>query len=805
MLRRPFCGMAVCFLLGILGAAYFGGRSPAPAVFLTAAAWAFSLWAVRYLSGDVRRLRFRVSVCALMFVLGFGQYQGEQAKRACYLPELVGGTKLAVQGKVAGKQLKNNQYVYELTSCFIGRETRSCQNNLSVQEPVACNRIFAYSDSDIASVGEILVLNGTVELWKTAVNEGNFDACSFYLARKVDFALKDVALVSAHGQASRWHEMLFDLRLRLREVYESRMQPEACGVMATMVIGDKTLLDEETKRLYQTAGLSHIMAISGLHISVIGMTLYHFLRKRGLPFGVSGLCAGVLLYGYGTMVGMGVSVQRAVGMFVLLLLAQTIGRSYDSLNALGLMALVLLWKNPYLLWDAGFQFSFAAILGVVWLGGCVSFGDVAHGKKKQTLFVSLTVQLATLPLVAWHYFEAPLYALPVNLIVLPLMGVLLACGVAGGLLGMVWQPAGGAILFCGEKLLGFVHFVCERCAGLPGSMAILGRPALWQVACYYAGLAGVAVFWYRRKGVQEVEKLSGRSVRRFLTVAAALLGVLLFGPPEGFEIAFLDVGQGDGSYIRTAEGYHLFVDGGSSDVRQVGTYRILPFLKSRGVKRIDFWFVSHTDEDHISGLKEALEAGYGIRNLVFAEAMEREGAYETLAALAQKNGTGILFVEAGDTLRLGGARVDMLYPAADAGSGDKNADSLVFSYWEDGFCGLFTGDTGSVQEKEILRRMQELAKEETDDCTVAVDVYKAAHHGSKYSNSALLLAEISPQAAVVSCSQGNRYGHPHEEALGRMEQTCGEIFCTMDLGQITVRTGEKGLKAYGFSPSGVLK
>ena len=128
--------------------------------------------------------------------------------------------------------------------------------------------------------------------------------------------------------------------------------------MATMVIGDKTLLDEETKRLYQTAGLSHIMAISGLHISVIGMTLYHFLRKRGLPFGVSGLCAGVLLYGYGTMVGMGVSVQRAVGMFVLLLLAQTIGRSYDSLNALGLMALVLLWKNPYLLWDAGFQFSF---------------------------------------------------------------------------------------------------------------------------------------------------------------------------------------------------------------------------------------------------------------------------------------------------------------------------------------------------------------------------------------------------------------------------------------------------------------
>ena len=173
--------------------------------------------------------------------------------------------------------------------------------------------------------------------------------------------------------------------------------------------------------------------------------------------------------------------------------------------------------------------------------------------------------------------------------------------------------------------------------------------------------------------------------------------------------------------------------------------------------------MSHTDEDHISGLKEALEAGYGSGNFVFAEAMERRGR-KTLAALAQKNKTRILFVEAGDTLRLGGARVDNVYPAADPGSGDKNADSLAFSSPAGTDFAVFLREIGSVQEKEILRRMQELAKEETDDCTVAVDVYKAAHHGSKYSNSALLLAEISPQAAAVILPRGNCYGHPHEEA-----------------------------------------
>lgn len=793
--------MAVCFLLGILCAAYGGGGSFA-AVSAAGLLWLVSLAAVCRRKKHVRELCTRITLCALMLFLGFCDYQSAQLKRQSYLPKISSGMPLTVQGKVAGKQLKNNQYIYELTDCFVREQKGTHLYHFSMQEPVSCNGILAYSDSDLVSIGEIVILNGTAELWKTAVNEGNFDAQAFYLARKTDFALKNLTLLEKHGRKSFWREGLFALKLRLKEVYAAAMEPLACGVMTAMVTGDRTLLDEETKRLYQTAGLSHVMAISGLHISIIGMTLYRFLRKRGCTFGTAGIIAGICLYGYGTMAGMGTSIQRSAGMFGLFLLAQAAGKSYDSLNALGLMGLILLWRNPYLLWDAGFQFSFAAIVGVVWLGGCISFADASHRKQKETLFVSAAVQLATLPFVTWYYYEIPLYALPVNLLVLPLMGVILSCGVAGGALGLVWLRGGAFLLCFSEKLLALVRWMCACVAALPQSMVIVGRPKLWQVVCYYAGLVGAAYFLYAQKSSG---RAPARQVCRLFCVSVALLFVLLFRPPKTFELSFLDVGQGDGIYLHSESGCDMFVDGGSTSEKQVGTYRMLPFLKYKGVKSIDVWFVSHTDEDHISGLRELLEAGYAIDTLVFAETILRDEAYEVLAKLAEKNGTELLYVKAGDTLYLGDARLSVLFPAGTddeslALAEDKNANSLVFSYEENGFCGLFTGDTGADQERAILKAREQLAAAgKTENGRIGIDVYKAAHHGSRYSNSSELLERISPRISVISCAENNRYGHPHTEAVARMKESGSEVFCTMDAGQITIKIRDGGLLVEQFA------
>lgn len=466
MIRRPFCGMAAGFILGILSAAYDKlWVLPAAAAVLLAAGICFA--------HRQKRIFIRYLMVILMLFFGQQRYQSEQAFKGAYLPYLVDGMQLTVEGKLSSKEYKNNQYIYYLTSAKAGRG----QKESSFKPPVSCNRIMVYSDSDDYSIGEILLLNGTVELWKTAVNEGNFDERSFYESQKTDFKLKNIRVTAVYGKESRLKEALFLLRLRLKSVYETTMNQEDAGVTATMVLGDKSLLEAETKRLYQASGISHILAISGLHISVIGMSLYRLLRKIRMGFFGAGIAAGSLMLCYGMMVGAGTSVQRAVLMFLLSVTAQAVGRSYDSLNALGTAALLILWKNPLQLFYAGFLFSFAAVLGVVWVGQNLRKGAV-----------SFSIQLTTLPLAAWYYYEIPLYAMMANAAVLPFMSVVLFLGMAGGIAGLISIDAAAVLLYPCHLILSSYRMVCTICAGLPGAMLITGRPKMWKMVVYYSML-----------------------------------------------------------------------------------------------------------------------------------------------------------------------------------------------------------------------------------------------------------------------------------------------------------------------------
>lgn len=812
MLRRPLCGMAASFLLGILAAAYGSPKLLMGMVVGTSVMMGFFLFLTEKLRKRNGRLQacqknrmpgegiqrgsivLRVVLCILMLALGGVRYHSEEIHRAEYLPYLKNGMQLSVQGKLAAKQVKNHQYIYELSACVLG----SYQNEHENREAVSCNSVLVYSESDRYSIGEILVLDGTVKLWESAANEGNFDAKKYYQAHKIDFALTDVKVRGVYGQENVIAEWLWELRLRLKKVYQSTMSPKTCGVMTTMALGDKELLETEVRQLYQICGLSHILAISGLHISVVGMTLYGILRKSGLGFGVAGGFAGILLFAYGWMVGMGTSVVRALLMFALQLLAAVIGRSYDTLNSLGVAAVILLWSNPYILWDAGFQFSFVAIIGVACVGRSADFREYRLGKMLDKLYVSTAILLTTLPLVAWYYYEVPLYALGMNLLILPMLGFVLGAGLIGGLSGLLSAAVAGIVLFPCEKLLKLQLWLCELCKDLPEAVWITGRPLAGQMAVYYVILLTFTLWAYRKKVIAaKQEEMAERRIslpKMLKGMAGMLLLAVIICAPVGrkAEINILDVGQGDGSFLRTAQGYTVFVDGGSSDVSKVGTYRMLPFLKYKGARKIDCWVVSHTDVDHISGLLELLELGYEIKRLVFSAGIVRDEIFDKLAGLAERKGTEIVYLNAGDTIHLGDATLLAVYPAVDnaadsdgarnGGEEDKNASSLVIRYEEGGFSGIFTGDIGMEQEREIAA-----------DLDKSVDFYKAAHHGSKYSNSEALLGVLKPTVASVSCGKTNRYGHPAKEAVERMEESGAKIFYTMESGQITIGWDEDGI------------
>lgn len=751
-------------------------------------------------TGESWRVGLRVLLFSAMFLLGIVRTRQEEGFREAYLPGLMDGMPISVQGKLSSKEYKNNQIIYHLSSCIVETDVK----NTSLNTPVRCNRVLAYSNSDDHSIGQILVLNGRAELFRPAVNEGNFDEISFNRSKKIAFKIKDIRVLGVYGKKCAWKEALFHLSMRLNQVYASAMEPEDAGVMATMVLGNRSFLDSGIKSLYQKAGISHILSISGLHIAVIGMTIYRLIRWAGFGFTGAGAAAGAFMYAYGTMAGMGTSVQRAVLMFLMMAGAKALGRSYDSLNALSFAALFLLWENPGLLFYAGFLFSFMAVIGVVWTQQAEG-GGKENGKKKRKkkeadcespenekgpgcvfmlrsvlscvwkkLGLGTAIQLTTLPLSAWFYYEVPTYAVLINLIVLPVMGLVLFTGIAGGVIGLVSFKAAGVLLIPCRVILSFYRFVCGICERLPLSEWITGRPALWKMALYYMFLVLLTCKSSRLRRNSAEEKDGGPRKKYLLPAGVIGLMLLFCRAPAAFEVDILDVGQGDASYLQTGEGIRIFVDGGSSDVKKAGEYRILPFLKYKGAGRIDYWAVSHTDWDHISGLSEVLESGYPVKTLVFSREVVKDDAYEALLALAKEKGTDVLYLEEGDVLHLGKARLTALFPQKGSVKEDKNAASLVFVYEEGAFSGIFTGDIGIAEEKRLA---------ELPSCR-EVDFYKAAHHGSRGSNSEELLNRLHPLVSTVSCGRNNRYGHPGKEAVAHMEEAGSAVFYTMEAGQI---------------------
>ena len=779
MRKRPFLLLACMFLAGIL-------IKKLEAWYLLVPAGVIAVWAIRKEVG-MRRFILGVSVC-FMLASGIFRMGAEEAFRSKYLPKLYDGQEIRLVGEIVGIEEKSRCICYYLTDCILDRSS-AC---------VPCNDVMAYMSSDEYSIGQILVLKGKIALFEEAANEGSFDAANYYQSRKIDFGLQVFQVESVHGEGRFLPNALRRLKSRLRKSITSC--GGADGVLSAMLLGEKSELDGEVKSLYQRAGISHILAISGLHVSLFGLGLYHFLRKIGLCYGSSAGMTAVVVIFYAMMTGGSVSTRRAVGMLLLHLLADVLGKSYDMLSALGILCILLLWENPFLLDYSGFQFSVAAILGIGITGPVLTEwymqSGSASGKKRRglagNLWSSLGIQLTTLPLVAFYYFEIPVYAVLINIVVLAVVPYLLGLGAAAAVVGL-WKLKLGAlfmapcnwILFLYEKL-------CAVTLHWPNAQLITGCPALWQLILYYGILAVVLCHLHHITGERKALKKKGSGRKQnFMCMAGFSLAIviLLFQTPKKSEITMLDVGQGDGIYLRTGDGISMFIDGGSSDVTSVGTYRILPFLKYNGVKQVSYWFVTHTDEDHISGLKEVLESDYEVEHLVFAGCVKNEEKTVELAKLAERHGTKICYMEAGDSLETKAAKLRCIYPSEEDGGSqmDCNDLCLVFLYVEGSFRGIFTGDISAEVEEKLA---------ESGLCE-QVTLYKVSHHGSKNSNSEAFLQGLEPEIAVISCGEDNRYGHPHKETLEQLSDVGSRVFTTPEYGQITIEV-DKEVKIKAF-------
>ncbi|MBO5617211.1 MAG: MBL fold metallo-hydrolase, partial [Pseudobutyrivibrio sp.] len=346
----------------------------------------------------------------------------------------------------------------------------------------------------------------------------------------------------------------------------------------------------------------------------------------------------------------------------------------------------------------------------------------------------------------------------------------------------------------------FYELLASLFSKLPFSRAIVGKHSFILLVIYYVVLVLIAnlasiVDYYRFKIKNVMPQTNPRRLlkerKSKLVVTLALLivaaGIWLIPEKQGFEVDIIDVGQGDGIYISSGDGVRFFIDGGSTSSDAVGKYTLLPFLKYKGAGHIDYWFLSHMDLDHVSGVLELLDMGYRIDNIVLsAEIPEGETLMELLA-LADANNTNVLYMKQGDVCGTKHLSFSCVYPFEGMISDDINALSLSLAMKYDENCdgvvdysGFFGGDIGAEQEQAIA----------ASGLVGHVDLLKVSHHGSKFSSDPEFLSILSPDVAVISCAKVNRYGHPSAEAIERISVAAGQIYYTMNSGRVRARVGE---------------
>ncbi len=652
--------------------------------------------------------------------------------------------------------------------------------------------VLCYPEEEPA-MGSVVLMEGKFYAFSHASNPGEFDGADYYRIMGRQGRLMEAGCLSESREYSVFQEGLYRLRAYLSLLLHASYPKEEASVMGAMLLGEKGMLDGEVKSLYQQNGIIHILAISGLHLSILGIGLYNLLKRLRVPNIVDIILSIGLMYCYGMMTGMGVSIVRALVMFGLKLCAPLVGRTYDMLTAMTVAALLILVQQPLYLTHSGFLFSFGAVCGIGLLPE-VSAHLPSGNKFLKALSAGGWVSLATLPVHLCFYYEFPPYSVFLNLMVIPCMGILLISGVGVMAAAFLFLPLGRFAALPGIWILDFYGKCCDFCMKLPGRRWITGRPELWQTAAFLGILMLAAFFAKRMKRGQFAATV-------FLAVA-----VLALRLPRGLTITFLDVGQGD--CICVEEGRrHFLIDGGSSDTSDVDVYRMVPFLKYRGISHLDAVFVTHPDSDHENGIRGMLENyeenGIGIGMLVLPDVAgdSKNENYHSLVALAEDKGVPVRLIHAGERVESGALSLFCLHPAAGYANGDTNAYSTVLYLRYGQFSALFTGDLEGEGERlvtEVLCGQKGQADVwrggRTDMPTGNISLLKVAHHGSRNSSSEAFLSAVSPGIAVISAGRDNSYGHPHAETLERLEGQGCVTFQTLESGAVTIRV--KGERVY---------
>lgn len=545
-----------------------------------------------------------------------------------------------------------------------------------------------------------------------------------------------------------------------------------------------------------------MLAISGMHITYIIMALefcfQKFNKRKSKYFFI------IFLVFFGQLTGNSPSILRAVITGILTIIAKLVYMKSDTINNIAISSLIILIINPYNILNLGFQLSFLGTLGIVLFNNKVS--DLIEGKIligkierkiskgknekklsskiyksiKEMLSVSISANLLIFPILMYQFNNISFTFLISNFLITPITGIMTFLGYATCIISFISIKISKITAFIFNVTLVIFNYVASACAKLSITKINIVTPSILAISIIYITIFYMS-FFYRA--------IHKKYLKNLLKVAIILVTICNISRfyNLNLRIHFIDVGQGDSTLIITKTNKTILIDGGGSEAEtyDVGEKVLVPYLLDRHIQTIDYMFFSHFDADHCKGLFSVIE-NLKVKNIIISEQGKISDNYNYFIELVKQKNINIIRVKAGNRLNIDKyAHVDILWPTNNLIQENVlNNNSLVCKFVYNNFSILFTGDIEAVSEKNIIQICNNNELKST--------ILKVAHHGSKSSSTQEFLEEVMPQIAIIGVGEKNKFGHPNNYVLERLNNLNCDIYRTDIMGEISITIQSNG-------------
>ena len=629
---------------------------------------------------------------------------------------------------------------------------------------------------DIPSIkyGDSLYIEGEFKQPEEARNYKGYNYKQYLKTKKI---IGTVELEKAKILKSSNGSFIHNIQKYIKDTINGTLTDEEGNLLLAILLGDKDKLSEDIQESFKTSNLSHMLAVSGAHVSYIILGLTYVLQNSIIGKKNEKIVCIIFLLFFMAITNFTPSVTRACIMAVLTLFSGIIYRKSDVYTNISVAALITLIFNPYNLLDLGFQLSYGGTIGII-----IFIKRIQEKKSnskvinyiKQMALVSIYANIIIIPIMMYHFNTVSFTFIISNIMASPILGIIVITGFLFIIASITVKPLTRLIAIFIKPILSILIKISQICSKLPFSNILVVTPYMFNVISYYA----IILYCIKSK------KNNKCKIIICLLIVLILINFIIYIFPQNLRIFFIDVGQGDSTLIITPDKKTVLIDGGGSDSFDVGEKVLLPYLLDRRILKIDYVLISHFDTDHCGGILTIMEK-VKVKNIIISEQAEHSENYERFKKLMIHKKIRLIEVKKGDKIKIGRySEFKILFPTSRLLSENPlNNNSIVAQFNYNNFKMLFTGDIEKLAEQQILK---------AEKAEIRADILKVAHHGSKTSSIPEFIKAVKPKIALIGVGKNNTFGHPNKQTIKNLENIKCRIYRTDIQGEIIIKIDQKG-------------